>query len=239
METFQLLEVNPSANYFTGEELLRNVFYSQIWDIDTCNKYQIFVSSAAYPIKGFHTILKAVSLLKNKYPKIKVVSPLASLNMSTPKLWDILFAEDYRRYIKSIIFEYGLSSNIQLLDRISADDMASCYRDARVFVLPSFVENSPNSLGEAMMIRTPTIVTPVGGVMSIVSNHVNTLMFPAGDYASLAYQIDKIFSDDELAQKLSASAKEIACKRHNIEATTNQYVDIYKDIIEIHHDKLL
>ena len=157
--------------------------------------------------------------------------------MSSSKLWDILFAEDYRRYLKSKISEYGLSSNIQLLDRISADEMASCYKQARVFVLPSFIENSPNSLGEAMMIGTPTIVTPVGGVMSIVSNNESTLMFPAGDHASLAYQIDKIFFDDNLAQKLSASAKEVACKRHNVETTTNQYVGIYKNVIKIHHDK--
>ena len=233
----QILEVNPSANYFNGEELLRNVFYNKKWDINTCNKYQIFVSSAAYPIKGFHTILKAVSLLKIKYPKIKLVCPLASLNMSSSKLWDILFVDDYRRYIKSKVFEYELSNNIQFLDRISAEDMAFYYKESRVFVLPSFVENSPNSLGEAMMVGTPTIVTPVGGVMSIVSNEVNTLMFPAGDHASLAYQIDKIFSDDKLAQNLSSSAKEIACKRHNIEVTTKQYIDIYKDIIELHLHK--
>ena len=100
--------------------------------------------------------------------------------------------------------------------------------------LPSFLENSPNSLGEAMLIGTPTAVSPVGGVLSIVQNEISTLVFPTDDHVMMAHQIDRIFSDDNLAIKLSNNAKRIAMVRHQTKETIEQYINIYKNIIENH-----
>ena len=234
----QLKALNPEAYYFHGEELLRTSFYTRQWHQHTCNRHQIFVSSASYPLKGFHIALKAVALLKIKYPNIKLVAPISSLNMNSSIIWDFLFAEDYARYLKNEILSLGLKDNVETLKRLSAEEMAKCFEDANVFVLSSFIENSSNALGEAMMVGTPTIVTPVGGVMSIVKDNESTLMFPSGDHAFLAYQIDALFSNDNLAEKLSATAKLIARKRHDVLATTDQYLNIYSEIVNLHHENL-
>lgn len=234
----QLKAFNPEAYYFHGEELLRDNFYTKQWQLNTCIRHQVFVSSAAYPLKGFHVALKAIALLKAKYPNIKLVAPISSLNMNSSLIWDFLFAEDYARYLKHEISKLGLKDNIQTLKRLSAEQMAQYFSEANVFVLSSFAENSPNALGEAMMIGTPTIVTPVGGVMSIVKDNESALMFPSGDHAFLAYQIDALFSNDNLANKLSESAKLIARNRHDILATTEQYMNIYTEIVKLHNDNL-
>jgi glycosyltransferase involved in cell wall biosynthesis len=234
----QIKALNPKAYYFHGEELLREVFYTKEWDLNICKRHQVFVSSAAYPLKGFHIVLKAIALLKDKYPNIKLVAPFSSVNMDTSFIWDFLFAEDYARYLKNEISRLGLKNNITSFKRLTADQMANCFTESNVFVLSSFIENSSNALGEAMAIGTPTIVTPVGGVMSIVTDNESTLMFPSGDHAFLAYQIDVLFSNDQLAIKLSDYAKKIANKRHNILDTTTQYLDIYKQIIRLHNENL-
>jgi glycosyltransferase involved in cell wall biosynthesis len=233
-----LKALNSEAYYFHGEELLRHDFYNKRWKLQSCNRHQVFVSSAAYPIKGFHVALKAIALLKTKYPKIRLVAPIASLNMDSSFIWDFLFSEDYAKYLKSEILRLDLKDNIQTFKRLTAAEMAACFTAANVFVLPSFVENSPNSLGEAMMIGTPTIVTPVGGVCSIVTDNDSTLMFPAGDHAFLAYQLDALFSNDNLAEKLSDEAKLIANKRHDILAATAQYLNIYQNIVKLHNENI-
>ena len=125
-------------------------------------------------------------------------------------------------------------SNVILLPRLSAEEMANEFSKAHLFALPSFAENSPNALGEAMLVGTPSVAAPVGGVLSIVKNEESALIFPAGDYAMLAHQIDRIFENDELANKLSVNAKLIALKRHDVAKTTTQYINIYKDIIRLH-----
>lgn len=234
----QVAAFNPLANYFHGEELLRPIFYSQTWDLKKCTRHRIFISSAAYPIKGFHVLLKAVAVLKDRYPGIQLVAPLASFNLTPSKLNEYLIAEDYSNYLKKEIERLDLKSNIILLPNLSAEEMAHEFKKAHIFVLASFAENSPNALGEAMQIGTPSVVTPVGGVMSIVSDEESALFFPTGDYGVLAHQIVRVFESDELANRLSVNAKAIALKRHDVDKTTHQYIDIYKDIIKLHRSNI-
>lgn len=234
----QLKVKNPESYYFHGEELLRSPFYTASWDITRCERNRIFISSAAYPLKGFHVLLHALALLKDKYPTVKVVAPLSSINMKSSKLKDLLISEDYNNYLKSEIKRLKLEDNIIFLKTLTAEEMASQFSKSHVFVLPSFIENSPNSLGESMMVGTPTIVSPVGGVTSIVKDNENSILFPSGDHVALAFQIDRIFSDDNLAERISRNAREIALKRHDVKQATIQYYAIYSEIIKLHDESL-
>jgi glycosyltransferase involved in cell wall biosynthesis len=233
----QLAAFNSSAIYFQGEELLREPFYNKKWSIKDCTRYRVFISSSAYPIKGFHVLLKAAAILKDKYPNIQIVSPLSDLNLKSVKFKDYLIAEDYSNYLKKEIRRLNLEDNLVLLKRLNDEEMSNEFTKAHLFVLSSFVENSPNSLGEAMMIGTPSIVTPVGGVMSIVKDEKSALFFPSGDYSMLAYQISRVFEDDALAINLSENAKLIASIRHDVNKTTEQYKQIYSNVIKLHKDK--
>lgn len=225
---------NPNATYYHGEELLRPSFYSTKWDINTCERHRIFISSSAYSLKGFHVLLKAAGILKMKYPNLKIVSPLSSLKQDRSKLIDLLISEDYSNYLKQEIKKQGLENNLELKHNLSEVDMAQEYKRAHIFVMPSFLENSPNSLGEAMLVGTPSVVTPVGGILSIIQSEVSSIVFPADDHIVMAYQIDRLFSDDDLAIGISINAKIVASKRHNITNTVSQYKDIYESVIESH-----
>lgn len=229
---------NPNASYYQGEELLRPEFYQQSWDLNTCQRHRIFISSSAYALKGFHILLKAAGILKEKYPDIKIVAPLSSMRHSSSRIVDSLISEDYNNFLKSEIKRLGLTKNIELKSKLTAKEMADEFKKAHVFVLPSFIENSPNSLGEAMLIGTPAVTSPVGGVLSIVQNEKSTLVFPTGDHVMMAFQINRIFTHDKLAQYLSENAKKIAFKRHNIREVTKQYIDIYSKIIKSHYESI-
>ncbi len=231
----QAYSLNPKLNYFHAEELLREPFYTTDWDINQCEPHSIFISSGAYPIKGLHVLIRAINILKGKYPKMKVYVPLFQ-GGGKPKVKDYLLGDDYPIYIRSLILKFKLQENFIPLKRLSAVEMANQFAQSHVFVLPSFIENSPNSLGEAMMVGTPTITSFAGGVGSIIENEKSSLLFPIGDFRTLAYQIDRIFSDKSLAIKLSQQAKQVADRRHDIEITTRQYIDIYKQIIIRHHE---
>lgn len=233
----QLKAYNMKAKYFQGEELLRKPFYNNTWSVEKCTRHRVFISSAAYPLKGFHILLKAAAILKQKFPDIQIVAPMSVLDISSSAIKSFLIAEDYGNYLKKEVRRLKLKDNLVLFSNLSASEMANEYSKAHVFVLPSFIENSSNALGEAMLIGTPVIVSPVGGVLSIVKNEESALVFPAGDYAMMAHQIQRIFENDELAHKLSVNAKSVAQKRHDVKNTTEQYMNLYKDIIQLHKKK--
>ncbi|MEA5126989.1 MAG: glycosyltransferase family 4 protein [Proteiniphilum sp.] len=228
---------NPDASYFHGEELLRAPFYTTRWNINTCEKHSVFISSCAYSRKGFHVLIKAAGLLKNKYPDIKIVAPLSSMRVNASKWVDLFISEDYDVYLKKEIARWGLQKNVLLLKNLNSQEMADEYQKAHVFALPSFQENSPNSLGEAMMVGTPSVAAPVGGVMSMVKDESSSLIFPSGDYVMMAHQIDRLFSDEELALKVSQNARLIAERRHNIVESTLQYMGVYEEIVKKHTSK--
>lgn len=231
-----LSSINQEALYFRGEEMLRSEFYTQRWSIDRCERHRIFTSSASSPLKGFHLLLQAVALLKKDFPDIRVVAPLATVDMRSSRMRDRLLAEDYANYLKNEIKESQLQEHVLFMKRLSAAEMAREYCRAHLFVLPSYMENSPNSLGESMMVGVPSVAAKVGGVTSIISESENSLLFPVGDAVYLAHQIKRLFSNDALALNISHNARQIADKRHHIEQTTEQYHTIYNKIIKYHHE---
>lgn len=233
----QLEAYNVQAKYFQGEELLREPFYNRSWSVEECTRHRIFISSAAYPLKGFHILLKAAAILKKKFPDVKIVAPRSTLDLNSSALKSFLIDEDYGNFLKKEVRRLKLTDNLVLFSNLSATEMVNEFNKAHVFVLPSFMENSSNALGEAMLVGTPVVVSPVGGVLSIVKNEESALVFPAGDYVMMAHQIQRVFENDELAHKLSVNAKSVAQRRHHVEKTTEQYMNLYKDIIQLHKQK--
>ena len=225
--------MNPSARYYYCDQLLRAPFYETNWNINNINRHTIYASSASYPLKGFHTLIKAVSLLHQEFSDITVKTPLASFyhtDIGMQRLWKNLRSGGYAKYLTDLIKEEGVGDHILQLGKIDAETVAEELKKAHVFVLPSFIENSPNALAEAMLVGTPSVTSFVGGVPSMVNDGESALCFPAGDSALLAEQIRRIFLDDDLANTLSIQGRKTAIIRHSKERITKQMIKIYEDV---------
>ncbi len=216
--------LNPNARYYHCEEMLRAPFYETSWKVDEIKRHTIYAPSASYPLKGFHVLLKAVSVLRREFPAVKLRVPLGGFYHSATGMeyfWKQLRSGGYAKYLTDLIMKNGLQSDVFSLGVLEASDVANELKTAHVFVLPSFIENSPNSLGEAMLVGTPSVVSFVGGVPSMVNDRESALCFPPGDAAMLADQIRQIFLQDELASKLSAQSRHVAKARHLRERITS------------------
>lgn len=232
---------NPKAQYFVGEELLRDEFYKYdgLWDIDRCERLSIFMPSGFNPIKGMHLAIETVRLLKPFYHNVKLYIPGVMSNSNhKQKLLNFVSGEEYIRYTYDIVIKYHLEDNIVFMPRLSAEEMAQHMGRAHVFLAPSSIDNSPNAVGEATMIGCPIVTTPVGGIPSFLHDGVEALLSPAGDPYLLAYYVKKIFDDDILACKLSQNANLVAKRRHNKEYVCQQYEDIYKEVVNLHKSQM-
>jgi len=70
--------------------------------------------------------------------------------------------------------------------------MCKQYLKNNIFVLPSAIENSPNSLGEAQLLGMPYIASAVGGVQQLVNNDPDVL-YRYDETEILAKKICEIF----------------------------------------------
>lgn len=221
---------NPQINYFHCNDYMRSVFYEGEWNLERCKRHSIFVSQYYYPLKGFHFLLKAVAILKEKYPDVIVYA--AGYNPIGNLLKISLRDNSYILYLKYLMRRLQITNNIVFLGQLSAEQMKKNYLQANVFVMPSTIENSPNSLAEAMLLGMPCVASDVGGVQDYSLADREILMYNSSAYYMLAASIDRIFSDDILAQELGNGAKSRAKKEYNV-ANNNECIEtIYTKIVK-------
>ena len=224
---------NPDAQIYQGEELLRPTFYTKAgqWKAENATRHSIFMPSGFNPIKGLHHAIKALHELKTTFPDVMLRVPGIPQNIYNRRgLTYRICGEEYLGYIRHLIDELQLTDHLVLLPFLSADEMADEMLHANVFLSPSSIDNSPNAVGEAMMLGLPIVSTPVGGIPSFVHHEENGLLAEPG---ALGLAISRIFEKDCLAESLGNKAYQTALHRHDREQTAEQYMSAYQDIINL------
>lgn len=218
--------INSSAFYHFCNETLRPAFYEFVWEYNACEPFSIFLSQAHYPIKGIHQIIKAVSIVKRHFPEVKVY--VAGNNFFNISLWK---RNGFANYIQWLMKKSNLLSNFIFLGPLPEKEMALRFQKANVFVCPSAIENSPNSVGEAQLIGTPCIASYVGGSMDMIKDGETGFLYRFEEIELLAYRICQLFREKELCIYLSENEKAAARKRHDGAINAEQLFSIYKKII--------
>lgn len=116
---------------------------------------------------------------------------------------------------------------------IDAERMVEQYRLANVFVCPSSIENSPNSLGEAQLIGCPVVASYVGGVPDMVENGRTGLLYRFEETEMLAAAICRIFGNDDLAKSLSKNGIDVAKERYDGIKNATRMMEIYNSISQL------
>ncbi len=226
METRKL---NPNAQYFPMNETLRSCFYTGKWDIDSCSRHRIFYSQADYPLKGFHFMLEAMPIILQEFPDVELV--VAGNNICSETTWkDRMKLPSYGKYLIELIRKYGLNGRITMLGKLSDIEMKEEYLRCHTYVCASVLENSPNSLGEAMLLGVPVVASRAGGIPSMFEENKEGLFFETANSADLAKQIIKIWQSDELAATLSVQAGMRASIQHNPTVNYKKLIEIYSII---------
>ena len=132
--------------------------------------------------------------------------------------------------VKKLIKKYHLENNVTFLGFLDENKMCDRFLKSNVFVCPSSIENSPNSVGEAMILGVPTISADVGGVKNQLVHEKEGFIYQADAPYMAAYYIKKIFGDRELAQRISEQAKKHAEITYNRHINMETLISIYKKV---------
>ena len=220
--------INPDVTYHFCNETLRENFYKGSWNYDSCIKHRIFASACNYPIKGFHYLLEAFAQVVKAYPDATL--SVTGSGFLAKDLKGLLRQSSYESYLASLTKKYRLEDKLIFLGHLSADKMKQAYLDANVFVLPSTLENSPNSLGEAMLLGVPAVAANVGGVRNLMHQETEGLIYESGDVAALVAHITRLFEQEAEASSIGNVASIHARKTHDPETNLRELMKIYEEI---------
>ena len=222
------LSIHPEIAYHFCNETLRESFYEGHWDYQNCKKHSVFASSCAYPIKGFHYLLEAFARVVEAYPDATLAVTGSSFMPTDFK--GKLRQSSYEKYLETLAKKYRLEEKLVFLGHLSAEKMKQAYLDANVFVLSSTLENSPNSLGEAMLLGVPSVAADVGGVRDLMKGPSEGFIYKSGDVTALAEQIIHLFAMEEEASRLGEAARNHAQITHDPEQNLRELMKIYEEI---------
>ena len=226
---------NPHSRYYVCEELLRPSFYKNAgaWNVNNCLRHSFMMPAGYNPLKGMHLAIKATALLKKYYPDVVLKVPAIPFNiLRRSGLWERLMGDEFLTYCKDIIKKNHLEKNVCFLPRLNEEDMVKEMLSSNVFLSCSSIENSSNAVGEASMLGVPLVITAAGGLISFMHDEKNCLLSTSGDEYLIAYQIKRLFDNDNLCNLLSKAEQKTANERHNIDSVANNNYLGYLKIIE-------
>lgn len=211
--------INKEAKYFHLQETIRPSFFESNWTYKKAEKYSIFAAGGfSSPLKGFHNILEAVTFLRDEFPNISIKVPGPNLLKSKKNF-------GYDKLLFNLIKINKLERNIRFLGKLDDQQMAHEFSTTHVYVMGSSIENSSNTLGEAISVGTPSVVSFVGGTSSLITDEIEGLFYRYGDVKHMAWQIRRILINEKFAEMCSYNAKERARKQYS---NTNSYDELLK-----------
>lgn len=213
----------PDSQYFVGNEILRNSFCTSQWKKSNFdNPIQILTISSDNLYKGFETIVATASLL-SKFTNMQFVWKVAGLSTQST------IVKIAKRWQKSDLSKL----HIELLGNQNEQQLSKLLLTSDLYCQVSHIENSPNSLCEAMMIGIPIVATNAGGSVTLLQDKKEGMIVQDGDYHAMAAALLKMSTDFEMAIYYAKNSRKTALERHNKEDITENLINTYKEIIDV------
>lgn len=212
---------NPQVHYYIVNEILRPCFYERVWDKKSFSQPFIIVSTISPGVyKGYETLLHAAKLLK-EYGGFNFVWKVIGLSDS----------DNYARLCEDFKKIKASECNVQLVGRKTAEEMVELFLDVDLFCHTGHIENSPNSVCEAMMVGMPVIASNVGGTGSILEHNKEGILVQDGDPYGLAGAILEMKNNYDKAKEMGKNARSRALKRHNTQMIGEALLSTYQQIL--------
>jgi len=210
-------KINSKATIFNVWEPVREVFFKYQWS-NPLDFSILYVGIMSKELKNPELLIRAIPILKEKYPGIKV-NIIGYVN------------KKYFNSLNNLIAKLNVSSYINFLGYKNAEEIAEALSKNRIFILTSKCENSPNSLAEAMVVGVPIIASAVGGIPSMIDDGVNGFLFN-NSVEDLVQKIDILFSSQKICNEFSNNAQLLGRKRFASENVSKFTIQIFSNILK-------
>lgn len=187
------------------------VIYGAITPIQAALPKQVRIGTMGRisTIKGVPVLLEAFAKLQAKFPDIECV-----IAGDGPTLQD----------------------NQDLAERLGIDDRciwmgevenpADFYKKIRIYVQPSLSESFGLAAGEAMSCGRVVIASNVGGLVELITDRRNGLLFPVKNSSLLARLLEEVITDQKLFKTLSNQAQKRA-EEFNQDRFISEHIALY------------
>ncbi|MCW4018656.1 MAG: glycosyltransferase family 4 protein [Candidatus Bathyarchaeota archaeon] len=177
-------------------------------------KIVLYVGRLVYE-KGIHILINAV-------PKI-----LAKVDAKFVIVGSGYMQEQLSNIVKSM----GLEHKVLFTGFVDEENLQKLQKVADVSVVPSLFEPFGIVALEAMVAKSPVVVSDTGGLGEIVEHDVTGVKVYPNNTESLAWGINKILLDDNFAKAIRGNAHKKILEKYDWDKIAQQTQNMYKNIL--------
>lgn len=179
------------------------------------NDHPIILSvGKMYPRKRIDVLLRALAILRDKYPTLELRAAGDGLE------WDRM---------KRLAVECGIDSNVTWLGHVEADaDFAREWRQADVFCHPSSQETFGYVYLEAMRLGKPIVAVRAGAAPEVLDGAA--LLAAPENPQALADALDQFLQDEALRRQYGQRARERSAL-YTLQRMTDGYAHVIEDVV--------
>jgi glycosyltransferase involved in cell wall biosynthesis len=211
---------NKDIEYFHCDEVLRPAFYENQWKHKSYEVLKLVSTLNPQIYKGLDIVLETARLLTSK-SNIKFE-------------WNLIGLDDDNKIVKVVEKIKGIkfkNNSVYFKGIKQVNELIPILLESNLFIHPSHIDNSPNSVCEAMLMGMPVIAGNVGGIASLIETGHNGICYNSQDPYDLASIIIEKALDIKELERLGKNAHETALSRHNKTHIVTNIINTYKVIL--------
>jgi glycosyltransferase involved in cell wall biosynthesis len=181
--------------------------------------YKILSSGRLVKGKNIETILKSITLAKEKLPELTHIH-LGSAGSPKERIIEI----------KKLSEELGLSDTSHFLGKQKQDELTFYYSWADAFVLPVLWDGLNMPIRNALACGTPVISTNYGSSTEIIENGFNGITVDPMNSEEISEAIVLLLKDKELNKRLSENARS-SVEKYDLNSSVDKQIKLYEKIL--------
>jgi glycosyltransferase involved in cell wall biosynthesis len=170
--------------------------------------------------KAFHVLIEAIAKLAATRPDVRLV---------------LVGDGPLRAELERCAADLGVSDRVIFAGMRM--DVPSVLAALDVFAMSSISEGLPVVLLEAMASAKPIVVTRVGGIPEVVSDHEDALLVAPNNPLELATAIGALLADHALADRLGKQARTKVVAHYSVAASVRNLERVYQELLAKCKDK--
>ncbi len=211
------MQADPHSEFYTIPNGVETDRFRPI-DRPKNPKVKILFIGRLIPRKGFHRVVRALPLVREK--------------VQVPFEVEVVGTGAHRAELDALAEELHVSDLISYVGMVPYDQLEKSYQYADIFVLTSLSEGMPSVILEAMGAGLPIIASNVGGNNEIVHEGENGYLILGDDVNILADRMVKLINDEALRTSMGHKSREYA-----LEYDWKNIMDRYDKLIKAHEKR--
>ncbi len=181
------------------------------------NSFLVLLVGGELILKGIPFALSAINEVKKVIPSAKLM--IVGMNSKN------------KARIASTIKTLNNQKDVILVNRIPNEQMALFYAASDIVILPSFFENFPVSLLEAMACAKPIVASQVGGIPELVKNYENGMLVESGDLSEWTKAIIYLFQNPSERRRMGEKGRKTVEDKYDWKIIGSAYLKEFENLI--------